>query len=242
MNPREGDAVEFMLLFTGREGMSASEAGLKSAMAEMTAFAVALAKEGKLRRGGALGKPSDAAWTRVRDGKALVTDGPFAESKEVLGGFWVVDVASRAEAIEIARRSPHARWGNVQVHALKGRYTFPDSGQGAAYLLAFRMEPGLTPDAEKGREMMAFGEGLVSAGKLYETAPLADEPPPARIEPRGGQTLVTDGPFAEAKEAVGGYGLVRVADRAEAIDIAKRFPHARWGPVEVREIVYVDEV
>ena len=228
-----------MLLFTAREGAPAPE---PSGMAEMTALAVELAKQGKLRRGGALGAPSAAACARVREGKAVVTDGPFAESKEVLGGLWIVDVASRAEAIEIARRTPHARGGNVEVHPLKGRHTFPDSGEGAPFLLAFRMEPGLTPDAEKGREMRVFGEGLVRAGKLFETAPLGDDPPPARIEPRGGRTLVTDGPFAEAKEAIGGYALVRVADRDEAIDIAKRIPHARWGPVEVREIVYLDAV
>jgi hypothetical protein len=53
---------------------------------------------------------------------------------------------------------------------------------------------------------------------------------------------VTDGPFAESKEAIGGYGLVRVAGRGEAIELAKRFPHARWGPVEVREILFFDPV
>ena len=52
--------------------------------------------------------------------------------------------------------------------------------------------------------------------------------------------LVTDGPFAEAKEAVGGYSLVRVSGRPEAIDVAKRYPHAKWGPVEVREVIYFD--
>jgi len=59
---------------------------------------------------------------------------------------------------------------------------------------------------------------------------------------RGGKSLVTDGPFAEAKEAVGGYSLVRVAGRAQAIELAKRYPHARWGPVEVREILFFDSV
>jgi len=53
---------------------------------------------------------------------------------------------------------------------------------------------------------------------------------------------VTDGPFAESKEGVGGYSVVRVAGRTEAIELAKRYPHARWGPVEVREILFFDEV
>ena len=98
------------------------------------------------------------------------------------------------------------------------------------------MEPGLTdPDGAKMREMIAYGEELEREGKLFETAPLAQDPPPARIETRGGKTLVTDGPFAETKDVVGGYSLVRAASRAEAIEIAKRYPHAKWGPVEVRE-------
>jgi len=52
--------------------------------------------------------------------------------------------------------------------------------------------------------------------------------------------LVTDGPFAEAKEVVGGYNLVRAASRAEAIELAVRCPHAKWGSVEVREIMFFD--
>ena len=64
--------------------------------------------------------------------------------------------------------------------------------------------------------------------------------PPARVQVRSGNVLVTDGPFAESKEAIGGYGLVRVSGRDEAIDLALRFPHARWGPVEVREILFFD--
>ncbi len=229
--------MEFMLLFKAREDAPAPE---RAGMAEMGKFAGELAGQRKLRRGAPLGPTG--AWVRVRDGKALVTDGPFAESKEVVGGFWVIEAADRAEAIEIARRCPHARGGTVEVHRLLGRHTFTDTEKGTPFFLAFRMEPGLTPDAAKMREMIAHGEDLVGKGTLFETAPLADDPPPARIGPGRGKTLVTDGPFAEAKEVVGGYSLVRVADRAEAIELAKRYPHARWGPVEVREILFFDPV
>jgi hypothetical protein len=48
--------------------------------------------------------------------------------------------------------------------------------------------------------------------------------------------VILDGPFAESKEAVGGYSLVRLTSRAEAVELAKRYPHAKWGPVEVREV------
>lgn len=232
--------MEFLLWFTERKDGTPPEPG---GFSEMGKLAKELARGGKLRCGAPLAPVADGALIRVRGGKAIVNDGPFAESKEVVGGFWIVDVASREEAIEIARRSPHARYGTVEVHRVGSRSTYTDSGEGTPFLMVFRMEPGLTdPDRSKFREMMAFGEELARQGTLFGMAPLAGDPPPARIEVRGGKALVTDGPFAEAKEAVGGYGLVRVADRAAAVALGARFPHARWGPVEVREILFFDPV
>ena len=59
----------------------------------------------------------------------------------------------------------------------------------------------------------------------------------ARVRAEGGAPIVSDGPFAETKEVIGGYFLVECESRDEAIEIAKRCPHARRGPVEVREVV-----
>jgi len=230
--------MEFMVLFVDRER------GEPAGMAELKQLAGELARAGKLRTTVRLRPAGEGARVRVRDGSALVSDGPYAESKEVVGGFWIVEAASRDEAVALAKRAfetgeprPAERQGQVEVHSLSlGRGRFPDSGRGTPFLLAFRMEPGLVPDPAKMQEMKAFGDGLVRQGTLVETAPLTSDAPPARIVTRGVKTLVTDGPFAESKEAVGGYSLVRVADRAEAIALATRYPHARWGPVEVREI------
>ncbi len=236
--------MEFMLVFAAPQGTPHLEpAALAEAMAEMGKHARKLASQRKLRRGAPLAHEDAGARVRVRAGSAVVTDGPFAESKEVIAGFWIVDVASREEALEIARNCPHARHGIVEVHALRRRLEFPDGGAGAPYLLAFHQGPGLgDPDGSKMREMIEFGTELVRQGIQLETAPLASDPPPARVESRGARLLVTDGPFAESKEVLGGYSLVRAPDRATAIDIAKRFPHARWGTVEVREILFFDEV
>ena len=234
--------MDFMLLFIDRkEARSGEPAG----MAELNRFSDELARQGKLRRAAPLGPEAAGARIRVRGGKAFVIDGPFAESKEVVGGFWIVDVAGRDEAVEIARRAfelgeprPHARGGVIEVHCARDPEVVADPGKGAPFLLAFQMEPGLTdPDGSKLAEMIAFGETLKQEGKFVETAPLAKDPPPARIQARRGKTVVTDGPFAESKDVVGGYSLVRVASRAEAIALATRYPHAKWGPVEVRELL-----
>ena len=61
---------------------------------------------------------ASAVNVRVRDGKRLVTDGPYAETREVVGGFYIVDVKDAAEAVAIAARHPGARLGTVEVRAL----------------------------------------------------------------------------------------------------------------------------
>lgn len=64
--------------------------------------------------GGSQLQPADTARSvRVKDGKSIVSDGPFAETKEVLGGFYIIDAGSSAEAEEIAARIPSARMGGT---------------------------------------------------------------------------------------------------------------------------------
>lgn len=73
-------------------------------------------QEAEAARGGAELQPTDSATTvRQRDGRTLVTDGPYAEAKEALGGFFVFEAASMDEAIEWASRIPAAETGAVEV-------------------------------------------------------------------------------------------------------------------------------
>jgi hypothetical protein len=240
MNRQKEGPMEFLLWFAEREG---APRDVPDCIARMDDLSRELASERKLRRGAPLTSVADAALVRVRDGKAFVSDGPYAEAKEVVAGFWIVDVASREEAIAIARRSSAAAWGTAEVHPIALRLTYKDTEAGTPFLFVFRQEPGLEDcDGAKLAEMIAFSDELGAQGILLETAPLKSEPPPARIEVRRGKALVTDGPFAESREGVGGYGVVRLKDRAAAIELAKRYPHARWGPVEIREIQFFDPV
>ena len=232
--------MEFLLLFNERKSTPPPE---EAGLAAMKKYVGELRDQGVFRRGGPLAPASAGAGVRVRDGRAFVTDGSFAETKELIAGFWIVDVADRAEALEIARRCPHAQRGPIELHVLRDRHVFTDSENGTAFLLAFLKEPGLSdPDGTKLREMIAFAQVFEPEGTTFEIAPLGDDPPAARIEAKAGQVLVTDGPFAETKEMIGGYSLVRAKGRAAAIELAKRYPHARWGPVEVREILFFDPV
>jgi hypothetical protein len=84
-------------------------------MAEWAAYSQALAEAGAMVAGEALQGADTASTVQVRDGKRIVTDGPFIESKEVLGGYYVIDVADLDEALDWAARIPNVHFGTVEV-------------------------------------------------------------------------------------------------------------------------------
>ena len=88
-------------------------------------------------------------------------------------------------------------------------------------------------------EMGKFAGELSAQGKLKGGQPLHPEAQGARIRLSGTQPVVTDGPFTETKEIIGGYFIIECESREEAIEIAKRCPHTRVGFVEVRELIHM---
>jgi hypothetical protein len=84
-------------------------------MDEWAAYSQALVEAGAMVAGEALQGPETASTVRVRDGERIVTDGPFIESKEVIGGYYVIDVADLDEALDWAARIPNSRFGTVEV-------------------------------------------------------------------------------------------------------------------------------
>jgi hypothetical protein len=84
-------------------------------MGEYFAFTESIAKTGQLVVGEALDPVHTATTVRIRNGKITTTDGPFAETKEQLGGFYMVNARDLNEAIQIAARIPSARTGSIEV-------------------------------------------------------------------------------------------------------------------------------
>jgi hypothetical protein len=78
-----------------------------------------LAETGIKVTGEALHDTGQATTVRMKDGEAITTDGPFAETKEQLGGFYVIDVANLDEALEAARKCPGAFWGSIEVRPIQ---------------------------------------------------------------------------------------------------------------------------
>lgn len=97
--------------------------------------------------------------------------------------------------------------------------------------------PGTVPDdAARIESMMKYNEDLQKAGVLLALDGLHPPSMGARVSFPGGKPLVTDGPFAEAKEVLGGYWMIRVNSREEAIEWAKRCPATENEVIEIRQV------
>ena len=113
-------AAQYLLLFYNDEQAWAdrSDAERNAIVGEYMALADELRKRGEYVTGAPLRPTSASTTVRVRDGEQVVTDGPFAETKEQLGGFFLIEAASFAEACAVATRVPAARYGSVEVRRL----------------------------------------------------------------------------------------------------------------------------
>jgi hypothetical protein len=106
--------MKYMLLIYSDE-QALSEAERKDCYAESTQLAHDLKSNGQYLSANPLHPTAMATSIRVRDGKRLVTDGPFAETREQLGGYFLIDAKDLDEAIAVAARIPMARKGTVEV-------------------------------------------------------------------------------------------------------------------------------
>jgi hypothetical protein len=112
--------MQYLLLIYENEKRweTLSEAQQGKEYAEYTSFTEDIKKSGKLVAGDALQPTSTATTVRVRDGKRLTTDGPFAETKEQLGGYYLVNAKDLDEALDLAARIPAVRSGSIEVRPI----------------------------------------------------------------------------------------------------------------------------
>ena len=96
--------------------------------------------------------------------------------------------------------------------------------------------PGTLPDAKAVAAMMKYNESLQRAGVLLALDGLHPPSMGARVSFAGGKPKVSDGPFSEAKEVVGGYWMIQVRSKEEAIEWAKRCPGSDNEVIEVRQV------
>ena len=112
--------MQYLLLIYGNEESfgKMSKAEQDGVLQEYGAFTKGIAQSGHYRGGNELAAISTATTVRVRDKKRLVTDGPFAETKEQLGGYYLIDAKGLDDALAVAARIPSARWGSIEVRPI----------------------------------------------------------------------------------------------------------------------------
>jgi hypothetical protein len=209
-----------------------------------------LASAGALIAADRLQPSSFGKRVQYKGGKFTVTDGPFAETKELVAGYCLIRAASLEEAVVWAKRMPFQS-GDVDVRPLYELTDFPadpaekpggwrdkeaelqaapppDRKPGTTrYLGMLKADPdteaGVLPDEELLAAMGSFLEEGAKSGIFLSGEGLQPSSQAMRVRFSGNQRMVTDGPFAETKELIAGYAILQFATPAEALEWTKRF-------------------
>ncbi len=233
------------LLLVGSAGLAAPQE-MAVMNREIPGWAEEMERRGVLLAGRPLELPQTAATVLVRDGETLVSDGPFAEAKEWIAGFDLVECADLDEAIEVAAKGPVSWFKTIEIRPLadgpwpgEKAAAFGRGADGAAspYLLA--AWTGRTPAAPPGeqaltREIKAWRQDLQARGLHILGAELEGADTATTLRVRGGKTLLSNGTFIKTGEFITGIDVVSCADRHQAIQLAAAHPAARYHAIETR--------
>ena len=107
-----------LLIYTEEPTKAPTDEAIAAEMEAYDGFTRHVTERGAMKAGEALHPASTATTVRVRDGQTVTTDGPFAETKEVLGGFYIVEAADLDEAIDYAARIPGAARGSIEIRPI----------------------------------------------------------------------------------------------------------------------------
>jgi hypothetical protein len=246
--------MKYMLLIYGAEGRWTGPERA-ACMAESLELCDELAAHGQFIDAAPLESVTTAVTVRARGGRTLVTDGPFAETTEQLGGYYVIDVPDLDAAIAVASRLPAVTKGTVEIRPVADLDGLPPARPNSAepgatpYLLQLyqdKSRPAATDPAERqaaAAKAVALARELDEAGAYVSAAPLHPAEAATCVRVRDDKRLITDGPFAETHEVLGGYYLIRADSRDAALRVAARLPGVGCcSTVEVRPLFDLSEV
>jgi hypothetical protein len=238
--------MKYMLLIYGGEGCM-TETERTACMVESLRVCDELKAKGQFLDAAPLQPVATATTVRVRNGRPLVTAGPFAETVEQLGGYYVLDLPDLDAAIAVATRLPPVFKGTVEIRPMLALDGLPPArphaveGGTAPYLLLLyhdKARPEKTPAERQvaAANAVTFARELDEARAYVSAAPLHPAETATCVRVRDGKRLITDGPFAETNEVLGGYYLIRAGSQDEALRVATRFPSCCSNSVEVRQL------
>ena len=242
--------MRFMMLVKATKDSEAGIPPAETLRADIARYNEDLAKAGALLAAEGLRASAKGVRVHYANGKFQVVDGPFAESKDLIAGFWLIQADSRDAAIEWAKRVPFED-GEVEVRPLFELPDFPvdpteEPGgwrekeqefrdappptrrPGTTRYLGMVMadeasESGAVPDEKLLSAMGAFFEEGIQAGVILSGEGLQPTSKGARVRYSGKKRTVIDGPFTESKELIAGYSLLQFRSKDEAIEWTKRF-------------------
>lgn len=243
--------MKYMLLIYGSDDGWGNEEWAQCTI-DSSAICRELEAKGQFLTASPLHPASTAKSVRVREGKKLITDGPFAETTEQLGGYYIIDVENLDEAIAIASRLPPAKKGTVEIRPIYILENLPpdqltplgapSTATGTRYMFLCYDDAAAWEKLGKAAHHAAMMEAvelthkLAAKGQYLSASPLHPTSTATSVRIRDGKRSITDGPFAETREFLGGFYLIRARDMAEALAYASRHSGARLGTVEVRQI------
>lgn len=199
---------------------------------------------------------ASAATIRVRQSTQRLTTGPFAETAEQLGGFFLIDVESLDDAIAVAARLPAASKGTVEIRPVFELAGLPNEDfsllqnrdvQALRYMLLCYDDAGAWKQVDSSELDNAMSQAtdlahrISQRGQYVSASPLRPIETASSVRIRQGKRLVTDGPFAETREFLGGYYLIQARDLNDAINVAAQHPGVKFGAVEVRQVFDLPE-
>lgn len=243
--------MQYVLMIHASESRFATlpKEEVEAVLQEYGAFTKDLMGTGRAGDCAALDATHTATRVQIRDGKRVVQDGPFAETREQLGGYYSIDAKDEEEALAWAAKIPDAEGGTIEVRPIKvtGAPSAPaaapdDKGKKEYLFLIYEAEArwASLSQAEATAifaRYMDFSKGLKQNGHFVAGEQLDTVKKAKCVSVKSGERVVRDGPFAETREQLGGYYRVVARDLDEAIALAAKIPAAETGVVEIRPIM-----
>jgi hypothetical protein len=231
------------LCFIWAEGMPAPE-DLAVIQRELPGWDKEMDRRGVRLLGRELDLPQTAAAVRMRDGQTLVTDGPFAETKEFIAGFNLLECAGHDEAIEVAARCPISWFQTLEIRPFTGglgeqaaAFGRGEDRAATPYLLAMWVggTPAAPPDDQAVlAESDAWQQDVTARGIFVLGNALQAPKAATTVRVRDGKTLLDAGPVTTTTGYIAGIDVVSCADQQQAIQLAATHPIARYHAIEVR--------